>query len=56
MGEFINDKSIILTTTNGTRIFGIGDFALCSVVGAFVNNEAVVEYLATKRDILDESV
>ena len=50
--ERVKDKTIILTTTNGTRACEAADTAGASavVIGSFVNQQAVVEFCRSFRD------
>ena len=44
--EIVNGKTVILTTTNGTKIFQKAKFAKHKIVGAFVNFNSVLDYLS----------
>jgi len=53
MNDDIKGKSIVLTTTNGTRAIDLAKNSYQVVIGAFTNFDAVVDYLAASgRDIL----
>jgi 2-phosphosulfolactate phosphatase len=43
--EFIKDKTLILTTTNGTRLLHMVEDASAIIIGSFLNLDAVCEYL-----------
>ncbi len=46
--EKVKGKTIILTTSNGTKVFRIAKVAKARIIGGFVNISAVVDYLLTK--------
>lgn len=51
--EFIDNKILILTTTNGTRLLHMINGSFAIITGSFVNIDAVCEYLINeKRDVL----
>lgn len=53
MDESIRDKSIVLTTTNGTKAINLAKSSYQVIVGAFTNFNATVDYLAAQnKDIL----
>lgn len=43
--NIIKGKTIILTTTNGTRLFQKAKNAKLKLIGAFINTEAVINYI-----------
>ena len=49
--EFIKDKSLVLTTTNGTRLLhmALEKGAKTIITGSFPNLSAVTDYLVTKK-------
>ncbi len=49
-------KSVILTTTNGTRIFQKAKQARSRIVGSFVNLNAVIEYLTGQIENSDDNL
>lgn len=49
-GPVVRDKQIILTTTNGTKLFRLDKVANCLIVGSLVNNSAVVNYITAALD------
>lgn len=53
-GEFIKGKTLILTTTNGTRLLHMVKDASAIVIGSFLNLQAVCDYLlqTNKRVLL----
>lgn len=50
MGDFIKGKTIVLTTTNGTRAINIAAKTHKVLVGALVNLDAMIEYLTDQPD------
>ena len=51
--EFIKDKTLLLTTTNGTRLLYMCTKADEIITGSFLNLEAVCQYLISqKKDVL----
>jgi len=44
-GELIKDRTIIFTTSNGTKTFSRAKYAKIKIVGAFVNLDIVLEYI-----------
>ncbi len=51
--EFIKDKTLVLTTTNGTRLLHMVEGAAQIVIGSFLNLSAVCEYLlAQNKNVL----
>lgn len=54
--ENVYGKSVILTTTNGTRIFQKAKQASSRIVGSFVNLKAVTEYLTGLIDDSDKNL
>ena len=51
--EFIKDKTLILTTTNGTRLLHMVEGASAIVIGSFLNLSAVCDYLlAQNKNVL----
>lgn len=53
MDQSIEDQSIVLTTTNGTRAIDIAKDAFQVVIGAFTNLSALADYVGNQeRDIL----
>jgi 2-phosphosulfolactate phosphatase len=51
--EFIQDKTLILTTTNGTRLLHMVGGASAIVIGSFLNLSAICEYLlAQNKNVL----
>lgn len=47
--EFIKDKTLALTTTNGTKLLHMAKGAEQLVIGSFLNLKAVVDYLITQN-------
>ena len=49
--EFIKGKTLVLTTTNGTRLLhmALADGAQGIITGSFCNLSAVCDYLATAK-------
>lgn len=43
--DIVQNKSIILTTSNGTKIFKTATSALYRIIGSFVNIDAVVSFI-----------
>ena len=43
--DFIKDKTLVLTTTNGTRLLHMVENASVIVIGSFLNLDAVCDYL-----------
>lgn len=43
--EFINDRTLVLTTTNGTRLLHMVKDAAAIVIGSFLNLQAICNYL-----------
>jgi 2-phosphosulfolactate phosphatase len=51
--EFINDRCLVLTTTNGTRLLHMVKDADTIITGAFLNLSAVCDFLvAQKKNVL----
>ncbi len=50
--EVIKDKSLIITTTNGTRAILNSQQAIKLYVGAFVNDKAIVDVLKDEQEIV----
>ena len=50
MGDAVKGKTIVLTTTNGTRAINIAAATHKVIVGALVNLDAVIEYLIEQPD------
>jgi 2-phosphosulfolactate phosphatase len=51
--DFIEDKTLVLTTTNGTRLLYMCQDANEIITGSFLNLDAVCDYLlAQKKDVL----
>jgi 2-phosphosulfolactate phosphatase len=46
--EIVEGKTIILATTNGTKIFEKGKTAFSRIVGCFVNEKAVINFVLEK--------
>lgn len=46
---FINDKTLVLTTTNGTRLLHMVEKADTIVIGSFLNLNAVCDYLLAQN-------
>ncbi len=44
----VKNKSIILATSNGTKVFERASESVLRIVGSFVNADAVVEYIGNK--------
>lgn len=47
--EFIEDKTLILTTTNGTRLLHMVQDAACIVTGSFLNLDAVCDFVTRQH-------
>jgi 2-phosphosulfolactate phosphatase len=53
MGENIKDKTVVLTTTNGTQAIEIARDAHQVVIGSFLNIDAITQWLiAQDRDVV----
>lgn len=50
MGDAVKGKTLVLTTTNGTRAINIAAATHKVIVGALVNLDAVIEYLIEQPD------
>ncbi len=50
MGDAVRGKTIVLTTTNGTRAINLAAKTHKVIVGALVNLDAVIEYLIDQPD------
>ncbi len=50
--EVIKDKSLVITTTNGTRAILNSQKAKKLYVGAFINDKAIVDVLKDEKDIV----
>ncbi len=51
--DFIKDKTLVLTTTNGTRLLHMVQDAAAIVIGSFLNLHAVCDYLlAQNKNVL----
>jgi 2-phosphosulfolactate phosphatase len=51
--EFVQDKTLILTTTNGTRLLHMMHEAHTIITGAFLNLDAVCDFVAAQdRDVI----
>ncbi len=51
--EFIKDKTLVLTTTNGTRLLHMVNGAAEIIIGSFLNLQAVCSYLlAQNKNVL----
>ena len=48
-GEFIRDKTLVLTTTNGTRLLHMVEGAAQIVIGSFLNLTALCDYLLARN-------
>lgn len=48
--EFINGKTLVLTTTNGTRLLHMVENAETIITGSFVNLTAVCNFLKSQND------
>lgn len=47
--DFIKDRTLVLTTTNGTRLLHMVKDASAIVIGSFLNLEAVCNYLVSQN-------
>jgi 2-phosphosulfolactate phosphatase len=47
--EFIQDKTLVLTTTNGTRLLHMAKDAIQIITGSFPNISAVCDYLVAQQ-------
>lgn len=52
--ELVRDKTVIITTTNGTVVFQKAKKAKYKVVGSFVNHDEVVRFINLKRSSEEE--
>lgn len=52
--EAVRGKNVVITTTNGTKTFLKARQARCRIIGAFVNHNAVIEFLKKKIDNIDD--
>jgi 2-phosphosulfolactate phosphatase len=50
MGEEVNGKSVVMTTTNGTAALNLAKDAKEIIIGAFVNLDSVCKYLSEKSE------
>ena len=50
MGDAVKGKTLVLTTTNGTRAINIAAATHKVIIGALVNLDAVIEYLIEQPD------
>lgn len=50
MGDDVKGKTLVLTTTNGTRAINIAAATHKVIIGALVNLDAVIEYLIEQPD------
>ena len=49
-GQAVKGKSVIITTTNGTKLFQKGKQAKQKIIGGFVNMDIVIKYL---KNVID---
>lgn len=47
--DFIKDKTLVLTTTNGTRLLHMVNDAAAIVIGSFLNLQVLCEYLLSQN-------
>ena len=47
--KFIKDKTLVLTTTNGTRLLHMVEDAATIVIGSFLNLQALCDYLIARN-------
>lgn len=54
--EKVHNRSVIITTTNGTRIFQRAKMAQFRLVGAFVNHSAIIDFIMKNIQKSDSSL
>jgi 2-phosphosulfolactate phosphatase len=54
--EAVQGKSVILSTTNGSKIFQKGKNARLRVVGGFVNIDSIIDYISSNYLTDEESI